>query len=198
VMMAPSIGNNPKRLQERMSHWLTAFGRVRPGVSPEQAAADFASATQRMEEAHPSFPGRNETWSGRAVPMTAAKSDPVLTRALWVLFGAVGFVLLIACINVTTLLLSRANVRRREMAIRLAIGASRGSLIRQLLTESILLSFAGCLAGLAFAFGTLKVLALLNSQVGDLANSPIIARLNLTTLTLDWTVLLFTAARFPF
>lgn len=192
VMMAPSIGNNPKRLQARMAHWLMAFGRVRPGVSLEQAAADFATATQRMEEAHPSSPGRNDTWSGRAVPMMAAKSDPVLTRALWVLFGAVGFVLLIACINVATLLLSRTIVRQREIAIRLAIGASRASLVRQLLAESILLSFAGGVAGLGFALATLKILALQNSQVGDLGNSPMIARLNLTSLTLDWTVLVFT------
>jgi len=122
---------------ERDSRHLRAIARLKPGVTIGQAQAEMTVLAQRLEQAHPL------TNKGRGVHVTSITTDTVgeTSRALWIIFGAVGFVLLVACANVANLLLARSTARQKEITIRSAIGAARGQLIRQLLTESLLLAF---------------------------------------------------------
>src|SRR5262245_4838762 len=124
------------------------IGRMKPGVTPEQARSELDMIIRNYHQTHP----RNVP-TGIQVRVTPLAERLVghLRRGLLTLFGSVGFVLLIACANVANLLLARANVRQKEMAIRAAIGAGRGRLIRQMLTESLLLSVLGGVAGLSLA-----------------------------------------------
>jgi putative ABC transport system permease protein len=133
-------------MQSRGSFWLTIIGRLRAGVTRGTAQSDMDGIAARLERQYP----RNEGLGVRLVPMHEEIVGDV-TRPLLILLGAVCFVLLIACANVANLLLTRAASRQRELAIRGALGAGRARLIRQMLTESILLGALGGVAGLLIA-----------------------------------------------
>ncbi len=130
-------------------HWLLVLGRLKPGVTLAQANADMVDVAKRIADDHPKS---NTGWSASVEPLQNNFLGPDLIATLWMLLGAVGFVLLIACANVANLLLARGMARQREMAVRSSLGASRGRLFRQLFTESVLLAGAGGALGIALAF----------------------------------------------
>jgi len=145
---------SPEDRTSRNGFWLWAVGRLKPGVPLERAQADMAEINRRMQEQFPSL----RDYGVKLVPLPRQVVGPSLRTALWVMLGAVAAVLLIACANVANLMLSRAAVREREVGVRLALGASRTRLVRQLLTESVLLSLVGGALGVALAWGGLRLL----------------------------------------
>src|SRR5438094_165643 len=154
-----------------------AMGRLRPGVTLARAQVEMTSIAQRQAEAYPKTHAGWTVHLRSLAPQVAGKTRPVL----FVLLGAVAFVLLIVCANVANLLLCRAAARRKEMAVRAAIGAGRGRIIRQLLTESFLLALLG--GGIGLLLGTWGVRLILAFS------PPNIPRLDETTL--DGRVFLF-------
>lgn len=140
------------RMDNRGANSLRIFGRLKPGVSVVQARAEMAIITARLEKR---FPGTN-----REVLVTPLKENVVgkIQTPLALVFGAVGFVLLIACANVAHMLLARTSDRQREIAVRTALGASHARIARQLFTENLLLAFGGAAAGLLLAFAGIKAL----------------------------------------
>jgi putative ABC transport system permease protein len=139
--------------QARGSRFLFAVGRLKPGVSVEQAQADLALISQRLSGQY----AQSKDWYARVIPMHEQAVGSI-RLALLILFGAVGFVLLIACANVANLFLARAAGRQKEFAIRTAVGAKRSRIIRQLLTESGLMAVAGGLLGMVLAIWAVRVL----------------------------------------
>ena len=138
----------------RGAHFMESIVRLKPGVSVEAANNELRALTRRLGKENPST---NADYTARAVPL-ATEIVGFFRPALFALFGAAAFLLLITCTNVASLLLARATVREREVAVRAAIGASKGRLIRQFLTESVLLACMGTALGLAIAVGSLKAL----------------------------------------
>jgi putative ABC transport system permease protein len=147
----------PSFIENRQSRMMTAFGRLKPGVPLEQAQADLSLIAQRMEKDNPeAYPQT----LGYALALNPLRED--LTRraqsTFLILLGGAGFVLLIACANVANLLLARLLRLQKELALRVALGAGKLRLIRQLLTESVMLSLAGGILGLALAPLALRIL----------------------------------------
>ncbi len=145
-------------LRHKRKAYVNVVGRLKPEVTPEAARAELTTILRRMSQ--PSPPGASDV----QVRIIGLRERFVgdARRALLVLFGAVTFVLLIACANVANLLLARASARQKEMAIRAAVGAGRFRLVRQLLTESMLLSVAGAAGGLLLATWGVKLLVRMN------------------------------------
>ncbi|HEV2246695.1 MAG TPA: ABC transporter permease [Terriglobia bacterium] len=144
----------PKRRQLRGSHWLWVMARLRAGVSMGKAQAEMDTVSHRLAMQYP----HDDTGVNAKVKGLRDQLTQDVRPALLVLFAAVGFLLLIACANIVSLMLAKAVGRRREIAVRLAVGSGRGRLIRQLVTESVLLFLLGGIAGLVLGWAALRVL----------------------------------------
>jgi putative ABC transport system permease protein len=173
---------NPKDIHGpmRRARMSTVIGRIAPGATMQQAQVEISTIAARIAA---EYKDSNDRWTARVVPaheQLVAASRP----ALMVLMGAVGFLLLIVCANMANLLLARLSSRRREMAVRAALGASRWEVARPIVAESLVLSLAGGVLGIAGAFGLLRV-------IGNLPEARL-PRLDL--ITIDAGVLAFTIA----
>jgi len=166
----------------RGAHFVESLFRLTRGMTTEQANAELRALTTRLGM---EFRATNGDWGARAVPLST-EVEGYFRPALFALFGAAAFLLLITCTNVASLLLARATVREREVAVRAAIGASRGALVRQFLTESILLALMGTTLGVVLAIAGVRALV---------AASPVpVPRLDMASLGLDGRLLLFAIA----
>ena len=139
------------RLGQRGNSWLTVFGRLSPGATGKQAQSSIGVVADRLAR---EYPRNNEGRGGTAVPLWKDGASGLLLPMMATLMAVVGVVLLIACANLAGLLLARAAGRNREVAVRLAIGASRGRLVRQFLIESLLLAIGGGCAGIILSYWT--------------------------------------------
>jgi putative ABC transport system permease protein len=136
-------------------HWILVMGRLKPDVTLQQANDNMVAVANRLAELHPAS---NKGWSASVELLQNNFLDGEFITGLWLLLGAVGFVLLIACANVANLLLARGTSRQRELAVRSAMGATRGGIVRQFITESLILAVIGGAIGVALAAAFLQLI----------------------------------------
>lgn len=158
-------------------HFILVMGRLKPGVTLQQANANMDSVTRHIAEV---YPKSNQGWGAVVEPLQNDFISKDTIKNLWLLMGAVGFILLIACVNVANLLLARGTVRQKEIAVRASLGATRGQLFAQFLTESLALSLVGGVLGVSLAWGLLKGIVALIPQFSLPSEADI--RLNLPVL----------------
>jgi predicted permease len=185
----------PEALGEVHNHWLEAVARLRPGVGAEQLPAEMERVGRVVAAAYP-VPAEiddGSVWSAAAVSLAEARRDPFVRRALLVLLAAVGAVLLIACANLASLALVRAARRRRAVAIRRAIGASTGNLVRLALVEHLLVALLGGAAGLFVAAWLVRAFAALRPEALGTWGIGSTELLDLTSARLDGPVVVFCA-----
>jgi putative ABC transport system permease protein len=169
----------------RDNHSVFVMARLRPPVSPGEAQAEMWAITKRLDA---SYPDTNHGWGVMLMPIREFMIGKLTAQYLGMLLVAVGFVLLIACANVSNVLVARAMARQKELALRVALGAGRWRLVRQLLTESVVLSGVGMLVGLLIGYCEIRVLV--NAMPATVARYIV----NWQNVTLDWRALLFTTA----
>jgi putative ABC transport system permease protein len=155
------LAMNQQNWEQRGGHYLGGIGRLKGGVSAASAQADLNQIAAIAEQ---QFPRSNSGWDATLVSLQEATVGRI-RPAILTLTAAVGFVLLIACVNLANLLLSRSAARRREIGIRNSLGAGRGRLVRQFLTESVLLSLIGAVVGIALAWAGTRVLVNLSPTI---------------------------------
>ena len=184
LVMRPVLQSAYTSMDRRDNQWVTVKGRLQPGVTPERVRSALATLMDGLEEAYP------DTHAGRqfrVIPMNDVylhpEGDGGVVAVAAMMMGAVGLVLLIACTNVANLLLARAIGRRREIAVRLALGAGRGRLVQQLLVESLVLAGGGGIVGFTMAYWLAALLLAFNPPF------PVAIALD---LALDWRVVAFT------
>ena len=158
-------------------HWLAVMGRLKPGITLQQANANMDGVTKRIAE---NYPLSNKGWAASVEPLKNDFTSKQTIKNLWLLLGAVGFVLLIACVNVANLQLARATTRQKEAALRASLGATRWQLFSQFLTESVVLALLGGILGVGLASIVLKVIMVLLPQFSIPTEADV--RLNLPVL----------------
>jgi len=186
--------------EARFSHSYRLVARRKPHVTEQEAITAAPVLGEQIDRAFPDA----EPWGATAASLDASRVDADLRRASLILLGAVGFVLLIACVNLTNLALAKAVARRRDVAVRMAIGASRGRIVRQFLAEGVLLAFFGALGGAVIASGLLNSAAVLLPAsdvffrtpmapgVPRIAGAAGLTRIGASMIDLDAATLLFT------
>jgi putative ABC transport system permease protein len=150
ITLAPILQSNPERLTRPATLWHQVLARLKPEVSLAAAQAAVAPLEKEIETVYPTF-DQTSTWGIRLTCLQRANTDPTISRSLLVLLAAAGFVLLITCVNIAGLLLARGTSRQGEVATRMALGATRARVIRQLLIESLVLSAGAGVLALLFA-----------------------------------------------
>jgi putative ABC transport system permease protein len=163
-------------------HWLNVMGRLKPGVTLTQAQQNMDAVTAHIAQM---YPKSNQGWGAYVEPLKNDYMPKDRIKMLWLLMGAVGFVLLIACVNVANLLLARGMTRQKELAVRSALGAGRSTIFGQLLTESLMLALAGGALGVGVGYAMLK---------GLVAAMPVNTLPTEADLRLNIPILLFTLA----
>jgi predicted permease len=160
---------------------MVVVGRLKPGLSAAQGLADLNVITARLAQ---QYPQSNASWGGGALVPLQESITGTVSGSLYVLLAAVAFLMLMACVNVASLLLARATAREREIAVRMALGAGRGRIVRQLVTESLVLAAAGGAAGVLLA--RIGLSGLLSMTAGQMPRA--------NEVRLDWQVLVFAVA----
>jgi predicted permease len=180
--MWAALSFTDQRLTQRGSHGLLVIARIRPELTLEQARSDMARVSERIVEGAPEYPYAKFGYRVLINPLLEEAVGDI-RPALLMLMGSVGLVLLIACTNVANLMLVRASAREREIGIRTALGAGRGRLMRQMLTESVVLSLLGAIVGVVLARVGVSVLATMAAQ-----SFPRLADTRIDLLALTFTV----------
>jgi len=174
----------PEQTTNHNAHFILVMGRLKDGVSINQAQSEMNGIARQLQN---EYPQTNTGWDVSVQPLHLNFVEPTTRRNLWLLLGAVGFLLLIACVNVANLLMARGTTRQREVALRAALGASRLRLFNQFLTESLVLALIGGVFGVLFAGLILNAINMVMPPVGTMLPSEADIRISVP-------VLLFTTA----